>query len=230
MRNSILFIILALVFIAFIGSKPSLSLKNITFPSLIHEGEEEKESEKSEDTSGIYNIKLPENFDFYPFNKAARIEVLSYPDRTLWDTIQHGSHKYLNYDIIQNGKLRLDTAMIRERVTLTQEQTDTLQHIFYNVRCDFREINPCYYPRHSIIFYDKDDNAFASFEVSLACLTYNTTKGFSYIDYCFRKNQELESFFLEIGIRYYIQDIENDKLYEWRLKGTEMMKGDSVKV
>lgn len=224
MRKSILLILAVLAFIAFLGSRPSSSVNEIAHRMLTEKGTEKESKQQDEDTSGTYIIKQSDGFSAFPFNKALRIEVLSYPNRSIWDTIQNSNSRYLNYNIIENGVVRLNTSKIRDRIELTQEQSDTLQHILYNVRCDFREIEPCFNPRYSVIFYDHTDAAFAALEISSDCLTYNTSGEFSYIDYCTEKNKELISFFKEIGIRYYITDIENDKLYEWRLAVTgEMM-------
>jgi hypothetical protein len=133
----------------------------------------------------------------YPFNNAARVEVISY------DFSYEDTEDKQNYKII-DGKLGIAPKKIIDRITLSREQVAKLHSILYTDSCEEQTIFDCYYPAHRLVFYDKKDRVFAYLELCLSCIDYRLSadvavpKGF-----CQAKADSLQSLFKQAGITHF---------------------------
>lgn len=141
----------------------------------------------------------------YPFSKAATIEIISYPDRFTWDTINKNHGNYFEVNLIPNGQMDLDSSQIKERVNLNLQQQNDLFDLLYNVECKFEQGAPCFEPRHAIIFYDKDKKAYDFIEICLECMEIRTTKNIKLGILCPDKIFEISELFKSFGIKYGLQ-------------------------
>lgn len=124
---------------------------------------------------------------FYPFNKAKRIEVLSFEESV--DT----------YPISKNE--------IRDSIILSYQQINKLTTIFYNYSYP-REIvaMKCYMPRHKIIFYNSHNQPFAYIEFCLECKQVRHSEKIDLGAFCPEKWEMLRSFFQNIGVSYGLEE------------------------
>ena len=134
---------------------------------------------------------------FYPFNKASKILLISYNDTTAIE----------NTTPVENKKL--DLTKVLETVVLNQIQVDSLTSILYNVGVKstdywFQMGDPgrkCYNPRNSIIFLDEKQRAFEYIEICFEChqdrLSSRKIKNWTT---CESKFELLQDYFLWSGI------------------------------
>jgi len=134
----------------------------------------------------------------YPFSKADRIEVVSYPMR---------KSAYLNSTLIINNKFIVKG--IEDRIKLTDPQIDTLFSILFNYKLKSDKygmpITDCYTPRHSILFY-KNNKVFAFYEICFDCGGTRQTKDVDFGEFCIEKKCKLQKFFRSVGIKHEIMD------------------------
>lgn len=145
-------------------------------------------------------VKETGEFDIsktYPFSDARRIEILSYPDRFVWDTLPTSSHSP-----IQNGQIAIEQSRVKERVELSLTQKADLFNLLYNTKCNLPSSAACYDPRHAVIFFDKDDKAFAYIEICLSCLTTKESKDVNIGELCSEKITDIRNMFKNFGIKY----------------------------
>lgn len=140
----------------------------------------------------------PEKENTYPFSKANKIEVVSYINRELWDTIENKTTE---------GIASINKNQIKERVTLTKEQTDNLFKFLFIDECPLvNSTSRCFKPRHMIVFYDKYGKELDYIEVCLECGTSESGMNFSYNGICNERADELGGIFREAGIKYFGED------------------------
>lgn len=136
----------------------------------------------------------------FPFSKAKYIEVLSYTNRFLWDTLEGTRSK----EIIDSGKIRLNSKMIIDHIKLKSGQDSILFDALFGDHCPDKDIRmaDCYFPRHAFVFYDHQDSAFAYIEVCLECHQYKVTNGTPFLGLCPERTEKIFSFLQSIGITY----------------------------
>lgn len=139
----------------------------------------------------------------YPFSKSEYIEVISYGNRMDWDTINGMSKDYYEYSILDKGRIKDFEKNSIEKVRLNKPQEEELYEILYNTNCFSPEVAACYEPRHSFIFYNKDQKRYAAIEVCLKCLGSRETKGVKKIEFCEEKITKLKTFLESIGIKHF---------------------------
>lgn len=127
----------------------------------------------------------------YPFDKSDKIEIVSYNTRR---------DIFSSRDLIDNGKFAVDD--IQQRMTLGKNQRDSIFSILFNLRPSPTGIDTlqadCYYPRHSIVFYEKT-RAIAFFEVCLECGGTRQSSGVYFGQMCPEKLCILQKFFKSNG-------------------------------
>lgn len=131
----------------------------------------------------------------YPFSKVDKIEVVSYINRELWDTIENKTTE---------GIASINKNQIKERITLTKEQTDNLFKFLFIDECPLvNSTSRCFEPRHMIVFYNEKGKELDYIEVCLECGTSESGTGFSYNDICNERTDKLAGIFKEAGIKYF---------------------------
>jgi hypothetical protein len=175
MKNLLIFLILILFF----GCKDSQN-KN---QNII-------KSENKIDTHNLVNI--------YPFNKAEKIEVISYPARHIWDK----NFSFSGENIVKNGKLNLDSKYFKQRKTITNEQARFFFAPLIYIKCKKTEMAACYNPRDLFLFYDKNGKIFEFFEICFECLQAKSSEKFPKVNICAENILENENNLRKLGIDY----------------------------
>lgn len=161
---------------------------------------------KKENDKGKQNVI--ESYDFettFPFSSAKKVILISYPDRMLWDTVVKGPDQMYT-QIIENGKLKIDTSRIIDKAYLDKNQTKKLFDLLYNYKCKDTMIAACYMPRHAFVFYDDKDKAYASIEICFGCMRSNESKGVKEFMYCEKQIADLQTFSESVGVRSEVSD------------------------
>lgn len=152
-------------------------------------------------------VFLPLEYDnTFPFNKARRIEIFSYPVRYTWDTVRIDGETHINNELIDGkGRVTLPKKRIKDHIVLDQSQTRRLFSVFCNEPCpeEDKMVAACYDPRHAIIFFDDKGLAFAHVEVCLSCLQTRSTEGIPIQDFCLAKVNALQQLFKDCGAKYF---------------------------
>jgi hypothetical protein len=139
-------------------------------------------------------LSIAEKNLIYPFNKAKKIAVISY----------NSENKYSVLD-----KKELDTSQVIERINLDTSQINEFTEVLFNFNYR-KNVNistamlGCYHPRHTILFYDQNNEVFESIAICLECRYVTSSYGDeSFGDFCSDKYDLFKSFMLKIGIKYY---------------------------
>lgn len=147
----------------------------------------------------------------YPFNKARQIQIISYQDRNIWDTLSDKEFSYIPDEVIKDGKIRLDKSRLKECLKVDSAKKKELFDILFNIDCyGTVKVAACYDPRHSIIFYDSKNKAIGSIEICFECSNSHSSMGIEHIDLCPEKLSELNKFFKKSGVKYFGQDEQQD--------------------
>ena len=162
--------------------------------------------EKTETPKSLENI--------YPFNKAKKIEVISYPVRSSWDTNFNFSRK----NIISKGKLVIDSSYFKDRIVITKQQTEMFFKPLILNKCKEEVDVACYDPRHLFLFYDKTGKIFEFYEICFDCLRAYSTGKFPATNICYGSEEMYKNNLRKIGIKYFRDEKEENELYEKQLK------------
>lgn len=137
--------------------------------------------------------------DTYPFSKAERIELVSYPVRYNWDTIRNGKKTYLG-PIVENKKL-VDPSGFKERVLLNEKQKQNLFNSLFIRETKECEVAMCFDPRHAILFYNEKLEIIANIEICFECG--NSYSTFKHNELCYEGLAPISNIFKEAGIKYF---------------------------
>lgn len=152
---------------------------------------------------------------FYPFNRASRIQILSFKDD--------------NFIPVQHRKV--DYSRLYEYRDLSVDQIDTLTDILYNLDYDPNIKSStritgefkCYEPRNGILFLNAKGEAFEFIEICFECLkTRSSSKRIIEGTYCNQKFDLLKNFFRTVGIGYVEGESYAIRSYD------ELLKMDTV--
>ena len=157
---------------------------------------------------------LKQRLTQYPFSKAVKILVVSYPLQYDDQPIHDDAGKRLNPYIdtiksglhIKNGILN-DTSLI-EKKQLTSFQINKLSNLIYNIsyRKRNRLISPgakCFDPRNAIIFFNKKGEIFDYVQICFGCNNYQSfSENINLSIDCNQKFDLLKRFFIDTGIKY----------------------------
>lgn len=140
--------------------------------------------------------KIPEMENTFPYSEAAKVELISF---------SHLDFRPEEYDYkIVDGKLAFDESIIKERISLSKRQQESL---FWELTTDDcpqnYEVADCYMPEHRIIFYDKDDKVIAFLEICIQCVGSRKSENFKVARLCGIKMKELKKLFRSAGIRHF---------------------------
>lgn len=131
----------------------------------------------------------------YPFNAAAQVVVIAFDSA-------------LGKAPLENN--RLVAAQTKERIALSDAQIDRLTDILYNygysssTRLIEQTVSGCYYPRHALLFEDKQGKVLSYLELCLECRRIKTSLPEKSTGvFCEGKYALLEAFFREVGVRYF---------------------------
>jgi len=173
---------------------------------------------------GWYGTKtVAERNAMFPFNKAKKVVLVSYPDRM--DTLARAGDKrpltermqILDTINFKRGEFRECTYYIIERAELNQGWINFFSHLLVNYTVkqepqDGYGAALCYQPRNSILFYDENGSIICCYEICFECghggiwpdpdKLYN-----SYVvNNCAEPYKQLKFIFSENGITYGIDE------------------------
>jgi hypothetical protein len=147
-------------------------------------------------------FKQAQRQSFYPFNKAVKIALVSFPASS--DTTQKGNY------IPHNSPILLDTFLtngISQIKYISAQQIVKLTDIIFNT-CDRWTISEttklgCYNPRNAIIFLDSSNKVFEYVEICLECHYLRTSNTNVRVpdDDCNYLYQDLGLFLKSLGLK-----------------------------
>ena len=130
---------------------------------------------------------------FYPFNKADKILVISFDDRSLGDKMP-----------VQDDSLVY--SKIKEVKVLDKQQTDSLTDILFNI--GYRGLinvlyePACFQPRNGLVFLDRNNQVLEYVAICFECedIALSSEK-IMLGEFCTQKYAYLRRYFLSLGIR-----------------------------
>lgn len=139
-----------------------------------------------------------ERLRLYPFNKAKRVELISFKED--------------GYIPVKNKVINKQRVL--EKAVLDSQQTDSLTSLLYNVGfTPIAGIRPwgtghkCYEPRNGILFIDAAGKVFEYIEICFVCEgRRKSSERFNDGQYCYTKYDLLRNFFSSAGIKYGIEE------------------------
>jgi len=148
----------------------------------------------------------------FPFNKAYKIEIASFPASIKWIDSITGLY---NGDLPLKNK-KIDYTVFKERLILNNNQIDTLFNILFNYGFKNDGLDRlighsycCLATKNAIIFYDKRGNYFAYIGFSFAHKDYITfPQNIDFGVFCNSKYGMIKAFMAKHGITYGLDDKE----------------------
>lgn len=140
----------------------------------------------------------------YPFNKAAKIELISFIDMV----------KNFTTPIPVKNK-KLEQTKVREQRSLNDEQINELTNILYNIgrtpipnlRYTITSSATCYEPRNGIIFINSRGDIFEYIEICFGCRKSRiSSRKVKFGDTCEQKYDILRDFFIKNGLEFGTKD------------------------
>ena len=171
-----------------------------------------------DDCSFTYQYNAAARLKLYPYATASKIMVVSYyggaqPNSEI--SLDGKPVKKLTYKQKQHYKglvitnKQLDYSTLIETKTLTSKQIEELSNIIYNYEYtglrDYTFVGHagCFYPRNSIIFFDKNGNIFDHLDICFSCHGYDSASGKLDVGTaCAQKFGMLARFFVKAGVKY----------------------------
>lgn len=182
----------------------------------------EKKVNKIIETEGVPFVKSVSKTitkrDF-PIKNFSKIELVSYYNRIIWDTVKYKGERPSYKMLVDNYKLTFDSTMIQERVVLNKTQEKELLNLMVCDTCVPEEMTAaCYDPRHMILFRDAKNRIVAYNEFCINCVgERNSANLEGFQKYCYSDMGEL---FKKFGIKLFVEDGEDSKEDEFlRKKG-----------
>ena len=143
-----------------------------------------------------FNLTLKERLQYYPFNVATKIMLVSFTETE--------ENLFYKKDSIEISKFK-------ETKTLSNEQIDSLTNLLYNigVKGNVFKFTPaaCFFPRNAILFLNSNEKVFEFIEICFECHRTATSSerindGIS----CEQKFDLIRSYFRRQGIEYGVLD------------------------
>lgn len=169
-------------------------------------------------------LPLASRLKKYPFNKAAKIVLVSFPfwtegseEATIVDSLNKSATSIgvtdTRQDTCFNGNLNIFDSVLNyssliEVTTLNRNQINKLSALFFNINTRNRKkyINigyACYAPRNAILFYDKSGKIFDYLEICFECQQMRSQSDDIYFTKdCFDLMDVMKQFFINAGIKY----------------------------
>ena len=178
------------------------------------------------------HIPVKTRRELYPFNKARRMTLISYENtgeneglplfvqnyykqqQSKRKTVIEYKKKQVESDSVQGLYLQSDSMenkeifFIKDSIQLSQTQIDRLTDLLYNYsyrqKPRYRNLSMCVFtPRHSLIFYNDKDMAFARIDLCFDCrMAVPNSKKINLGVFCTGKWEMLGNLFKNIGIKY----------------------------
>ena len=149
----------------------------------------------------------------FPLKNFSKIELMSYYDRIMWDTVKYKGEQPFHKILVDDYKLTFDSTKIQERIILNKIQDKELLNLMISDTCVPEELSAaCYKPRHMILFRDKKNRIIGYDEFCIECVGSRSSenlKGFQ--KYCYSDMQKLLEKF---GINLFIESGDGKRVKE----------------
>lgn len=140
-------------------------------------------AQENPDCGWYGNKTVAERNAMFPFNKAKKVVLISYPYLLGMDPVEEDTINALpEYNTIKEvrfriGKQKRETIyFVKEEVVLAQDWINMLSHVLVNYTLKelpkngyIIEHTMCYSPRNSILFYDENDTIICCYEICFEC-------------------------------------------------------------
>ncbi|MES2485214.1 MAG: hypothetical protein V4581_04595 [Bacteroidota bacterium] len=136
-------------------------------------------AQENPDCGWYGNKTVAERNAMFPFNKAKKVVLVSYPsdmelNQAKADTVHDTAIKKVTFKM---DEYRERAYLIKEEVVLSEAWVNQLSHVLVNYTLEKRkpgqllllEEIKCYYPRNSILFYDENDILLCCYEICFHC-------------------------------------------------------------
>jgi hypothetical protein len=153
----------------------------------------------------------------FPIKNFSKIELVSYYNRILWDTLRYKGERPSYKILADNYKLTFDSTMIQERVILNKSQEKELLNLMISDACVPEEISAaCYDPRHMILFRDDKNRIIGYNEFCINCIGSRTSTNLNgFQKYCYSNMGDL---FRKFGIKLFVEYENEGEEYEFLQK------------
>lgn len=143
------------------------------------------------------------------FENVAKVEILSYPTRTLWAP---EDNKNLREATFVTDSVRIKPRYILERITLDDTQKEKLFSLLEKDYCSgISSTSACYEPRQLIVFYDNKNVPVGHYEICFECGNTNESDNLKKLpQFCIEKSEPMIDLFKEFGMKYV--DGQNNKI------------------
>jgi hypothetical protein len=135
------------------------------------------------------------------FGRAAKVQVVAFSNKVV--------------TALPVEKNRIVYKYIKETITLTEEQTDSLTDLFYNYNYSDTLTSKgsrhglCYFPRHAVVLLDSLNRILSYFEVCFECENYKIRPEKEHFgEFCIGKYDLLEAGFRSFGITFFHEEEE----------------------
>ena len=164
------------------------------------------------DCSFYNDYSAKERLSRKPFGQSEKVELVSF-DGEFESRIDSFVSKLPRGEIPKKNS-KIDRSQLKEIITLSTSQLDSLTNIFFNYDYGRTESGigiisesktGCYEPRHALLFFKKktDTQPFVYFEICLECREVKTfPRAYELGNFCRGKYNLLRDFFRQTGIKY----------------------------
>jgi hypothetical protein len=171
---------------------------------------EEKKEINAEGIPYVKSVSKSINKRDFSIRFFSKIELLSYYDRTIWDTAKVEGEDLFYKTLAIKGKLTFDSTFIREKIVLNKDQEKELLNLMVCDTCIPEEVqSACYMPRHMIVFRDKENKIVGYNEFCFDCIGSRNSENLNdFQKFCLGDMHDL---FAKFGIKYFKQTPKQEK-------------------
>lgn len=149
----------------------------------------------------VRKLPLKKIAETHPFKEAEYIYIYAHPYEMSEDGMTEVT--IMNDSVMFSGDKEIAYVVEADKVKIEKAQIEELFDMLYNFPCENALSAECFDPRHTLIFYDKEDKTFAQIRICLECNNMRVDDG-SIIDLCDndRQAEALKKFFKKAGVNY----------------------------
>lgn len=155
--------------------------------------------DKPDTTNVVVRKPIKKLEDTFPFNKAKKIEVISYQVRYQWDTISKGDGVFQVNPLVKKGELLMPESRIKERAIFDSKGRAEIFDFLIIEDCNGGSVAACFDARNAILFYDNMGKIIANVEVCLDCA--NAQADFDISALCYERVDKLTAIFKRAGLK-----------------------------
>ncbi|MVO08216.1 hypothetical protein GOQ30_03435 [Flavobacterium sp. TP390] len=140
------------------------------------------------------------------FKQTKKIEIYAFLELTKWE----GEKRYMIYNKGKVVAISFPEKYLRNKIILNKKQIKKLKNSLVSTDDYIDERADCYFPRHTIVFYNKEDKILGYIELCFGCFNSYATKNLTFLEDSMLFQQNL---FEEFGITYLTDTKEEEENY-----------------